>query len=119
VIDIQSLAGDSVDNIPGVPGIGKKTAGVIFARYASLDEVYDHLEDLHELPIRGARTLAKKLSEHRDAAYLAQRLTRIHLEAPVETDMRRPVDHAALEALFDELDFGTFLRNRVAKLSDT
>ncbi|MFK7887911.1 MAG: 5'-3' exonuclease H3TH domain-containing protein [Gammaproteobacteria bacterium] len=122
IADYLALTGDSVDNIPGVPGIGKKTAGAIFDRYASLDEVYAHLDDLHELPIRGARTLSKKLSEHRDAAYLAQRLTRIHLEAPVDTDIaaseRRPIDHAALATLFDELDFGAFLRTRVAKLSD-
>ena len=118
--DYLALTGDSVDNIKGVPGIGKKTAGAIFDRYASLDEVYGHLDDLHELPIRGARTLSKKLLEHRDAAYLAQRLTRIHLEAPVETDLaaskRHPIDHAALDSLFDELAFGTFLRGRVARL---
>ena len=105
-----------MDNIPGVPGIGKKTAAAIFSVYRSLDEVYDRLADLHELPIRGARTLAAKLTAHRDAAYLARELTRVRRDVPLDDSLasmqRSAGDPAALEALCDELDFGQFLRRR-------
>ncbi len=120
IADYLALTGDSVDNIPGVPGVGKKTAGAIFERYRTLDEVYEHLDDLHTLPIRGAKTLAAKLAEHRAAAYLAQSLTRIHCEAPVDGSLtsleRAPVDEPALNDLFDDLGFGDVLRRRALAL---
>lgn len=123
IADFLALTGDSVDNIPGVPGVGKKTAGAIFERYHTLDEVYAHLDDLHTLPIRGAKKLAEKLIEHRAAAYLAQSLTRIHCEAPIDGSLasleRAPVDEAALNGLFDDLDFGDALRRRALALTNS
>ncbi len=121
IADYLALTGDSVDNIPGVPGIGKKTAGAIFARYHTLDEVYEHLDDLHTLPVRGAKTLAAKLTAHRDAAYLAQRLTRIHCAVDVDGSLasleRQPVAENEVNRLFDELDFGDALRRRALALT--
>ncbi len=120
IADFLALTGDSVDNIPGVPGIGKKTAAAIFDAYESLDAVYANLDALAELPVRGARTLAKKLGEHREAAYLAQRLTRIACDAPVPATLDGYAcgepDRAALMALFDRLGFGNALRRRVDTL---
>jgi 5'-3' exonuclease len=116
IADFLALMGDSVDNIPGVPGVGKKTAAAVFAQYHSLDHVYESLDELHALPIRGARTLAAKLAANRDAAYLAQELTRVRRDVPLDGSLssmeRAPGDEAALHALCDELGFGDFLRRR-------
>ena len=120
IADYLALTGDSVDNIPGVPGIGKKTAAAIFDAYDSLDAVYADLDGLAELPVRGAKKLAEKLSAHRDAAYLARRLTAIACDAPVPEDpahyARRAPDIEALTALFAQLGFGEALRRRAAAL---
>ncbi|NND44758.1 MAG: exodeoxyribonuclease IX [Xanthomonadales bacterium] len=118
--DFLALMGDSVDNIPGVPGIGKKTASVIMAHYPDLESVYDALEDLHALPIRGAKTLGAKLAANRDAAFLARKLTRVECGVPLEvgvTDLKRkPVDEAQIDALFDQLNFGPLLRRQALQL---
>jgi 5'-3' exonuclease len=82
--DFLALAGDSVDNIPGVPGVGQKTAAAIMANFESLDALYADLAATASLPIRGASKLPEKLALHREAAYLAQSLTRIHCAAPFE-----------------------------------
>ena len=120
IADFLALTGDSVDNIPGVPGIGKKTAAAIFARYRTLDHVFDDLERLHELPVRGARTLATKLETHRDTAYLARQLTQICRDMPLDLDVddlrRQPTDRVALDALFDDLDFGVIMRKHAADI---
>jgi 5'-3' exonuclease len=81
--DYLALMGDASDNIPGVPGIGPKTAAAIMQRYASLDALYDDLAGTADLPVRGAAGLAAKLVAHREAAYLARALTRIHCAVPV------------------------------------
>ncbi|MFM2288312.1 MAG: hypothetical protein RL684_1455 [Pseudomonadota bacterium] len=81
--DYLALMGDSSDNIPGVPGIGSKTAAAIMQRYASLDALYEDLPGTADLPVRGAAGLAAKLVAHREAAFLARALTRIHCEAPM------------------------------------
>ena len=81
--DYLALMGDASDNIPGVPGIGPKTAAAIMQRYASLDAVYADLAGTADLPVRGAAGLAAKLAAHREAAYLARALTRIHCAAPM------------------------------------
>jgi 5'-3' exonuclease len=81
--DYLALMGDASDNIPGVPGIGPKTAAAIMQRYVSLDALYDDLAGTADLPVRGAAGLAAKLVAHREAAYLARALTRIHCAVPV------------------------------------
>jgi 5'-3' exonuclease len=66
--DYLALTGDSVDNIKGVPGVGPKTAAVLMKTFASLEELYDNLDDVAALPIRGASKLAARLTEHRRRA---------------------------------------------------
>ena len=83
IADFLALTGDSVDNIPGVPGIGKKTAAELFAHFGSLDELYANLERVATLKLRGAATLAAKLLAHKEAAYLARRLTGIVCDMPL------------------------------------
>ncbi|MCH8505493.1 MAG: DNA polymerase I, partial [Ectothiorhodospiraceae bacterium] len=76
IIDFLALMGDKIDNIPGVPGVGEKTALGLLQGIGSLDEIYENLDRVPDLPIRGARSLAGKLEEHKDQAYLSyQRAT--------------------------------------------
>lgn len=121
VADYLALTGDAVDNIKGVPGIGPKTAKSLLARYASLDEIYENLEDVKNINVRGAKTLKAKLVEHRDAAYLAQQLTQIKCDMDIsaaKTNLkRRKPDLEALNKTFDELGFAATLRKKVEHLA--
>ena len=114
--DYLALTGDSVDNIPGVPGVGPKSASALLGHFGSLDTLYERLDEVQHLGIRGAKSLQKKLSDHRDAAELAKKLTVI--EKSVESALSSPelgrsvVDEAKLNRLFDELSFGGMLRQR-------
>lgn len=119
--DFLALTGDSVDNIPGVPGVGPKTAAVLLREYESLDDLYAHLEEVATLPLRGAARLPARLAAHREAAYLAQRLTRIACDMPLAfapADLaRRPADVAALEDFYDRAGFGPMLRRQARRLA--
>ena len=114
--DYLALTGDSVDNIPGVPGVGPKTASALLAHFGDLDTIYHRLDEVENLTIRGAKSLQKKLSDNREAAELARRLTAIH--RTVESALASPnisraeTDTARLNRLFDELAFGGMLRQR-------
>jgi len=114
--DYLALTGDSVDNIPGVPGVGRKSASALLGHFGDLENIYERLDEVQHLGIRGAKSLQKKLADHRDAAELARRLTVI--ETAVESALASPelgrteVDTARLNRLFDELSFGGMLRQR-------
>ena len=111
--DYLALMGDSVDNIPGVPGVGQKTAAALMSAFASIDAIYADLEAVAQLPVRGAGKLPEKLRQHRDAAYLARSLTRIVCDAPLtaqRTDLaRRAPDIGALSAFCSSHGFGSML----------
>lgn len=79
IIDLKSLMGDSSDNIPGVPGVGEKTALKLLASYSTLEELYDHLEELPK------NKLYEKLHANRDLAFLSKQLATINTQAPIET----------------------------------
>lgn len=122
IADYLALAGDAVDNIKGVPGVGKKTAAALLQHFGSLEKIYSSLDTVHEVNVRGAAKLGAKLEEHRDAAMLARRLTGIACDAPFEwpTNGMRPAapDLGALNALFDEADIGMALRRQVERIAD-
>lgn len=122
IADFLALAGDSVDNIPGVPGIGRKTAAALLAHFGTLDDVYENLDRVGEVDCRGAKTLGAKLEAHREAALLARRLTRIACDAvfdrPAAGLLPRAPDLGALNALFDEVDFGMALRRQAERIAD-
>ena len=122
IADFLALAGDSVDNIPGVPGVGRKTATALLQHFGSLEKVYANLDSVHEVSVRGAKTLAAKLNQHKDAADLARRLTGIACDAPFEcpeTGLKpQPPDLGAINALFDEAGIGTALRRQAERVSD-
>ena len=80
VVDFKSLAGDSSDNIPGVPGIGEKTAVDLLQKYGSLDGVYEHLDDC-------TPKMKEKLSFNRELAELSRKLATIDVNVPVECSL--------------------------------
>ena len=122
IADFLALAGDAVDNIKGVPGVGKKTATVLLQHFGSLDAIYDNLDRVHEVNVRGAKTLGTKLETHRDDAMLARRLTGIACDAPfddAETLMQPSAPRLGeINALFDEAGIGTALRRQAERVSD-
>lgn len=106
IIDLKALMGDASDNIPGVPGVGEKTALKLLSQYGSLEGVYAHLEE-----IKGA--LKEKLASGRESAFLSQRLATIDRNAPVtfdpaELQVRSP-NYAEALPLFRRLEFKTLL----------
>jgi 5'-3' exonuclease len=121
IADFLALTGDSVDNIPGVPGIGRKTAAELFACFASLDDLYANLDRVATLKLRGAAGLAAKLLMHKEAAYFARRLTGIVCDMPLTAtpdDLRlRSADADSLERFFDSQGFGNILRQQARRIA--
>ncbi len=122
IADYLALAGDAVDNIPGVPGVGKKTAAALLDHFENLDAIYDNLDRIHEVKVRGAGTLAAKLEKHREDAFIARQLTEIARDAPIEEEfgglLRKRPDLGAVNALFDQANIGTALRRQAERLGD-
>jgi DNA polymerase I len=119
--DYLALTGDEVDNIPGVPGIGHRTAASLMKAFGSLDEIFEDLERVAQLKCRGAGTLAQRLTEHRESLYLSRRLTHIacdvKLDTGIESLRRASPDLPALSGLYDQLGFGPFLRRQSQRLA--
>lgn len=117
VPDLLGLTGDAVDNFPGVPGIGPKTAIALLQHFGSLDALLERVEEIPFLRLRGAASVAAKLRAHRESALLSRQLARIALDAPVPTNLDayavKPPDLASTEALLDRLRFGPMLRRRI------
>ena len=107
VPDLKSLKGDASDNIPGVPGIGDKTAARLLPDGASVEQVLDRLEDLRDARLR------QRLREHRDQVLQSKALSTIQTDVPLEVSWdvlrRPPLDAARLRALFTRLEFKTLI----------
>ena len=116
-IDLLALMGDSSDNVPGVPGIGEKTAVKLIDKYGSVESLIEHAGDL-----KGKRA-REGMTDHADDARLSKELVTIRTDVPLETPDGAPLDWhtlrrtdpdlAAVDALFDEVGFGSRLRDRV------
>ncbi|MCP5468477.1 MAG: DNA polymerase I [Deltaproteobacteria bacterium] len=108
VLDVLALAGDSSDNIPGVPGIGPKTASQLIAEYQSLEGLYEHLDE-----IKGKKQ--ENLKNFREQAFLSQWLVRLCEDVPVETGLEKYAyqewDVEACHKIFSELEFTQLLKN--------
>jgi len=89
IADLLALMGDAADGIPGIQGIGKKTATRLLQQFPDLETLYDHLDEVQGLPVRGAKGLYFKLAGHREEALLFRELTRL----------RPPQQHIALEVM--------------------
>ena len=116
IIDYLALMGDKVDNIPGVPGVGEKTAlGLLQGMGGGLDTIYADLDKVKTLSFRGAKTLSAKLEEHRDMAYLSYQLATIKTDCELAISLDELVvgeeDNEALIELYRELEFRTWLES--------
>jgi DNA polymerase-1 len=101
--------------------VGPKTAGALMKEFASLEELYDNLDAVAALPLRGATKLPAKLLAHRDTAFLARQLTEIArdmpLDVPREALLRGAPDLAGLTGFFDHHNFGPMLRKQAERLA--
>lgn len=118
ITDYLGLAGDAVDNIPGIKGIGGKSAAELLSRFGHLEDIYAKLDELPWLSsIRGAKSLHAKLAANREIAFLSKQLATVAREVPgVKANLKdleyRGADAAKVEALFGRLGFNK-IRERV------
>jgi len=109
IIDFLALMGDKVDNIPGVPGVGEKTALSLLQNLGSLKDIYANLEAVRELDFRGAKKMPEKLAENKEMAELSYQLATIkcdvELDIHLEEIKNQPQDTEALLALFKQMEF--------------
>ena len=114
IIDYLALMGDKVDNIPGVPKVGEKTAKGLIAGCGSLEDLYDNLDKVAGLDFRGAKTMAAKLAEHKEQAFLSKVLATIKTDVALEQGIREiqpsPANPKKLLAFFEECEFKTWVK---------
>ncbi len=107
IVDYKALVGDASDNIPGVPGIGEKTATTLLRTYGTLDNLLEHLEEVKPPRARDA------IAQYRDQLDLARRLATIVSDVPIELDLAacrtHDYDHARAAALLRELEFKSLI----------
>nr|WP_245679927.1 5'-3' exonuclease H3TH domain-containing protein [Aquimonas voraii] len=120
--DFLGLAGDAVDNIPGVPGVGAKTAAALLDHFGSLDALLDRLAELPYLRLRGAAAHAQRIAAHRDMALLCRELATIRRDIDVgeaaSRCQRQAPDRARLEVLAESLRLGPMTRRRLSAVAD-
>lgn len=108
LVDLKALVGDSSDNIPGVRGIGEKTATELLQAYRTLDGIYEHIDEIKSNRVRAA------LLEGKDVAYLSRELGQIHTDVPITLDLNAcragEFDRRRVVALFNELEFRSLLQ---------
>lgn len=109
IIDFLALMGDSSDNIPGVPGVGEKTAQALLQGLGGLDTLYAHPEKIAELTFRGAKTMAAKLEQSKELAYLSYKLATIKTDVELELgceqlEVQQPAAEELL-TLFKQYEF--------------
>ena len=108
-VDVKALMGDSSDNIPGVPGIGEKTALKLISEFGSLDGIYEQLPTAKHTP-----SVLRKLTEGKESAYLSRDLARIYREVPLgltlEDVRTNPMDKARARELFIRYEFSGFIK---------
>ncbi|MBG5920387.1 DNA polymerase I [Providencia stuartii] len=130
IIDFLALMGDSSDNIPGVPGVGEKTALALLQGIGSLEKIYDSLDEIAALGFRGSKTLAPKMEENREVAFLSYQLATIKTDVELdksceELAITKP-NAEKLHQLFSRYEFkrwladvenGTWMEGKSAKSS--
>lgn len=118
--DYLALVGDAVDNIPGVPGIGAKSAARLLRLYPTLESIYDNLAQVPQLAIRGSGRIAASLKQHREQAFMARELTTlvsgIDMACGADEYRLRGVDAAALDTLVRQMDRGNGYAERIKQV---
>jgi DNA polymerase-1 len=114
-LDLKALKGDSSDNIPGVPGVGEKTATTLLQDYGTLEGVYQHINE-----IKGA--VQAKLLAGKDSAFMSKKLAEIWLDAPVTFDEKatdvKSLDRVKLRQMLEKLEFRSLIRNLPENMQD-
>jgi DNA polymerase-1 len=123
MVDFLALAGDSVDNIPGAPGVGPKTASALLQHFDTLDELFANLDSVENVNVRGAAKLGARLETYRDQVHMCRELTRIHDDVPLadheEILNRDAPDLDELNSLYDKIGFGQSLRLQAQRIADS
>ncbi|MGB1403203.1 MAG: 5'-3' exonuclease [Porticoccaceae bacterium] len=118
--DYLALVGDSSDNIAGIPGVGAKTAKQLLSHFRSVNDILAHLDQLQDLPIRGAKKLADKFNDHRDQLLLSRRLATIVTdieEAPNASQIGwRGIYCDAFDIFCEEMGFATAFVSKASQL---
>ncbi|MDA8963013.1 DNA polymerase I [Pseudomonadales bacterium] len=132
IIDYLALMGDKVDNIPGVPGVGEKTALGLIQTLGSIDDIYNKLDQVADVPVRGAKKLAEKLAAHEAEARLSYTLATIKLDVELDvtaetlynSELSSPPNNERLNELYNEYEFkswaaqsGGVVRSAPSKIS--
>lgn len=107
IIDLKALMGDNSDNIPGVPGVGEKTATKLLKEYNTLDEVYNHLDHV------SGKKLKENLTNHKEDAYMSQQLVTIDRHSPIEVSLDKITyggyEDDKVRTIFKDLGFNSLL----------
>ncbi|MBM4277181.1 MAG: DNA polymerase I [Deltaproteobacteria bacterium] len=116
VVEVMGLSGDAIDNIPGVPGIGEKTATELIKRFGSIDHLLDHLDQVPQKKLKG------RLEIHGELARISRKLATIRTDVPIayqkENFVLSSPDPESLRSLFKELEFNKLLRELPAETSE-
>jgi 5'-3' exonuclease len=116
IVDLLALQGDAVDNIPGVKGIGAKTAVALLEKFAGINEIYRKIDRVERMALRGAFAIRAKLEQGRGLALLSKQLATIAIDAPIKVNLRElkysGADRNKIEVLFERLGFGK-IRERI------
>ncbi len=115
VVDVMALRGDSIDNIPGAPGIGDKGSVELIQQFGTVEGALDHADEVKK------KTYRESLQNNRENILLSKELVTIHTSVPIEFSLEamrtQPVDNAACRALFTELEFTTLLKDLAPDVS--
>ena len=116
-----AVMGDAVDNIPGVPGLGSKSASTLFRHFESLLHLYENLEQVNTLKLRNPSFVVSQLREHKDSALLARQLTAIKCDMPLEVELqallRQAPDLTRLYEIYEAANFGQLLRHQAERIA--
>jgi len=114
VIEVMGLMGDAVDNIPGVKGIGEKTAIALIQQFHNLENLFAHLDEMAQMKIRGAAQVRQNLEKGKDAAFLSRDLATVKRDVPVNVELnqlkRAGFDIEKVRTLFTELEFANLIK---------
>ena len=114
-LDLKSLMGDSSDNLPGVPGVGRKTAVKLLQEYGDIDSIYDHIDEI-------SGSAGHKLIDGKESAYMTKEVARLWTDVPVELDWDvadvEDCDFAAVEEILKRLEFRSLIKRLPSNMQE-
>jgi len=120
ICDFLALAGDAVDNIPGIKGIGTKTAQILLNHFNDLDTLLMRYKEIEFLSFRGAKSCQLKIQNHQADAKLSKQLSQIVIDAPIDNDdiIKSKVDQEPLISFIEDMNFGPMLRRELLEVAN-